>query len=197
MYTYKFRTELLFFLLFFTLSSLANPGSIARAEDSVRVFCSEGPSFPVHQAATEFARKHGVKVVVTDGPPSDWLDQASREADLVFASAGFMMSQFLASPELQLEPDSVTPLYMRPSALLVRPGNPQHITDFPDVLKPGVRIMVVCGSGQTGLWEDMAGREGQTEVVEKFLRNVVVFAPTSTQAVRFWKERTDIDVWVT
>ncbi len=181
----------------FFLVGLSLVGNRAWAEDSVRVFCSEGPSFPVHQAAAEFSKIHGVKVDVTDGPPPQWLDRAAKEADVVFASAGFMMSEFLATEALHIEGDTVTPLYVRPSALLVRPGNPQHIADFPDLLKPGIRIMVVSGSGQTGLWEDMAGSQGDVAVIEKFRRNVVYFAPNSTQAVRVWKERKDIDVWVT
>ena len=50
-------------------------------------------------------------------------------------------------------------LYLRPSAILVRPGNPQRIEDFPDLLRSGIGVTVVNGSGQKGLWEDIAGTE--------------------------------------
>jgi intracellular sulfur oxidation DsrE/DsrF family protein len=91
----------------------------------------------------------------------------------------------------------VTPLYVRPSAVLVRPGNPKHILDFPDLLRPGLRVMVVSGSGQTGLWEDMAGKQGDIQMIRDFRKNIAVFAANSTEAVKLWGEREDIDAYVT
>ena len=52
------------------------------------------------------------------------------------------------------------PLFLRPATILVRPGNPGHITGVADLLKPGHRVLVVNGAGQQGLWEDVAGRLG-------------------------------------
>ncbi len=44
---------------------------------------------------------------------------------------------------LQIDDDTITPLFLRPSAILVRPGNPKQINDFPDLVRPGVNVMVV------------------------------------------------------
>ena len=42
------------------------------------------------------------------------------------------MSDLIRAGDLQIVASSVTPLYVRPSAILVRPGNPKGIRDFPD-----------------------------------------------------------------
>ena len=163
----------------------------------VRVYGSEGPSPAVHEAAATFGEKNDVKVEVVSGPVTKWLDKAKEDADVIFCSAEFMMSDLIRAGELQIDPRTVTPLYLRPSAILVRPGNPKGIGDFPDLLRPGMRLMVVTGSGQTGLWEDMAGKQGDIRTIRHFRRNVVFFAPNSETAEKTWKEQPDIDAWVT
>lgn len=55
----------------------------------------------------------------------------------------------------------------------------------------------MTGSGQTGLWEDMAGRQGDVRVIRALRKNIVCFAPNSETAVRTWQERDDIDAWIT
>ena len=169
----------------------------AFAQDVLHVYGSEGPAPAIQQAATVFSSQHNVKVDVITGSPDKWLAQAAGEADVVFASAEFMMADFVEAGELEIDESSITPLYMRPSAVLVRPGNPKNIQDFPDLLKPGVRVMVVHGSGQTGLWEDMAGKQGDIRTIRAFRKNIVIFAPNSTKAMQLWNEREDIDAYVT
>ena len=169
----------------------------ASAQEVLRVYGSEGPAPAIQEAAGAFGDRDNVKLHVVTGPPDEWLAKAAGEADLVFASAEFMMADFVRATELKIDEGSITPLYLRPSALLVRPGNPKHISDFPDLLKPDMRIMVVTGSGQTGLWEDMAGKQGDIRTIRAFRKNIKVFAPNSTQAMRLWDERQDIDAYVT
>jgi accessory colonization factor AcfC len=185
----------------FYLVSLLVLGAIGVADvsaaDLIRVYGSEGPSPAIHEAAIAFQESNDVKVEVVSGPVTQWLEQAKADADVVFCSASFMMSDLVRAGELQIDPSSVTPLYMRPSAILVRPGNPKGIRDFPDLLEPGMRVMVVTGSGQTGLWEDMAGQQGDIRTIRTFRKNVVLFAPNSDTAQKTWKVRDDIDAWVT
>lgn len=47
------------------------------------------------------------------------------------------MTDFAVAPEPQLSHREVTPLYRRPRATLVRPGNPRRIRAFEDLLRPG------------------------------------------------------------
>jgi accessory colonization factor AcfC len=167
------------------------------AQEVLHVYGSEGPFPPIHEAAQIFNDRNKVQIDVMSGPTDKWVEKAGGDADVIFASAAFMMSNFVHVQELQIVPDTVTPLYMRPSAILVRPGNPKQIGDFPDLLKPGVRVMVVTGSGQTGLWEDMAGKKGDVGTIRALHENIVLYAANSTEAVAAWRQKDDIDAWVT
>ncbi len=167
----------------------------ALAQAPVRVYSAEGPGPALHEAATTFSADDAVKVV--GGPPSEWIERAAADADVVCSSADFMMSRFVSNALLQVDPSTVKPLYMRSSAILVRPGNPKRIEDFPDLLRPGVRVMVVTGSGQTGLWEDMAGRKGDVQTLRKLRQNIAFYAANSAEAVRLWRDKKDIDAWLT
>ncbi len=167
------------------------------AQEVLHVYGSEGPAPAIQEAAVAFGGQNNVKVDVVAGPPDKWLAKAVGEADVIFASADFMMTEFVRAEELRIDEATITPLYMRPSAILVRPGNPKRIADFPDLLKVGTRVMVVTGSGQTGLWEDMAGKQGDVRTIRAFRKNIVLFAPNSSDAMRLWDERQDIDAYVT
>lgn len=105
------------------------------------------------------------------------------------------MSDFItAIPDIDAA--SVQPLYLRPATILVRPGNPNHISGLADLLKPGHRILVVNGAGQQGLWEDVAGRLGDIGSVRALRSNIVKVAGNSAQAKQVWTEDTSIDAWL-
>jgi len=173
---------------------LAQP---AFSGETLRVYGPTSPSPAIIDAATGFGQRHGITVDVHSGPVGTWLDEAAKDADLIYATADFMMSNLIRTESLKIDPATVTPLYLRPCVILVRPDNPKGIKDLPDLLDVGVRVMVVTGSGQTGLWEDMAGRLGDVRALRSLRRNIVYFAPTSDDAMKAWKQRDDIDAWIT
>jgi hypothetical protein len=41
----------------------------------------------------------------------------------------------------------VTPIYIRPTIIAVKRGNPKHIRRFEDLLRDGMRIVVTEGAG--------------------------------------------------
>lgn len=61
------------------------------------------------------------------------------------------MTDFIGAMQGQLVESTIEPLYLRPAAILVRRGNPKRIRGFRDLLKPGMRVMVVSGAGQVGM----------------------------------------------
>ncbi len=87
-------------------------------------------------------------------------------------------------------------MYLRPSAILVRPGNPRAIRDLPDLARPGLKVLVVQGAGQTGMWEDMAGKQGDISLVRALRMNIVAHAPNSAAAKQLWSDEPQIDAWV-
>lgn len=176
------------------LSFLVLPLSTAAA--TLQVYGPGGPYPAMRDAAAEFSKKHDVKVEVTAGPTPQWIDKAKADADLIYSGSENMMTDFVKAMEGRIVETSITPMYLRPSAILVRPGNPTKIKDLPDLTQTGHKVMVVQGAGQTGMWEDMIGRQGDINMVRQLRKNIVFFAPNSAEAKKMWIEDPSIDAWI-
>ena len=57
-------------------------------------------------------------------------------------------------------------------------------------------MLVVQGAGQTGLWEDVAGRTGDIGVVRAFRRNIGAVAANSGEAKERWTTDSTFDAWL-
>ena len=174
---------------------LSVPFEPASADGILHVYGPGGPLPAMKAAAAAFGASHGVTVEITAGPLPQWQTAARTDADLVFSGSEAMMSDFLAALP-GLDPATALPLYLRPSAILVRPGNPRHVTGLLDLLKPGHRILVVNGAGQQGLWEDVAGRRGRIADVRAFRANIATVARNSAEAKRDWMADPSLDAWL-
>jgi len=185
---------------------LVRASPVAIAPETLFVYGPGGPLPAVKEAAARFQREHGVTVEVTGGPTPEWLMKARTNADVIFSGAENMMTDFVkqlgdtaggtAPQPGRIDETTINPLYLRPVAILVRPGNPRHIRRFEDLLRPGIKVMVVQGAGQTGLWEDVAGRTGDIRVVRAFRRNIGWVAGTSADARKRWINDTSFDAWL-
>ncbi|MCF3948590.1 substrate-binding domain-containing protein [Acidiphilium iwatense] len=107
-----------------------------------------------------------------------------------------MMSDVQTALSTQIDPATVEPLYLRPAAILVRPGNLDHITGMTDLFKPGHHILVVNGAGQQGLWEDVTGRTGKIADIRAFRKNIAVVAGNSATARADWIKDKSLDAWL-
>lgn len=172
----------------------------AQTVDTLHVYGPGGPLPAMKDAAAEFGRAHGIVVEVTGGPTPQWLEKAKGDADLIFSGSEHMMTDFIRQLEGgtagRIVDSTVTPMYLRASAILVRKGNPKKIRGFRDLTAPGIRVLVVQGAGQTGMWEDIAGRTGDIGVVRAFRKNIGAFAPNSGEAKRIWTSDASYDAWL-
>ncbi len=168
----------------------------ASAADVLHVYGPGGPLPAMKEAAAAFGKKQGVEVMVTGGPTRNWLENAKRDGDLVYSGSEHMMTDFIDALSDQIDPLTVMPLYLRPSSVLVRPGNPKGIRGLRDVAKPGTNILVVQGAGQTGLWEDMVGRTGDIEFLRAVRKNIRNYATDSGKAKEAWISDKSLDVWL-
>ncbi len=166
------------------------------AEDVLYVYGPGGPYPAMKEAGEIFGKQLNVKMEVAAGPTNQWIEKAKKDADIIYSGAEYMMTDFIFAMEGRIDETTVTPLYLRPSSILVRPGNPKKIKDFPDLFRPGTKILVVNGSGQAGLWEDIAGKDGDIETVKKFRKNIAAYAPNSGLAKKMWVENKDFDAWL-
>jgi len=170
--------------------------STARAQDTLHVYGPGGPAPAMKEAAVAFERYSGIKVEVTAGPTPQWIEKAKNDADIIYSGSETMMTDFVLALDGRVEESEVRPLYLRPLSILVRPGNPKRIAGLKDILIPGVKVLVVNGAGQNGVWEDMAGRKGDIDTVKRLRANITGYAKNSAEARQQWIERTEIDVWL-
>ena len=169
----------------------------AGAASVVRVFGPGGPAPAMKAAAAAFEKMHpATQVVVTAGPTPQWLAPARAGGDVIYSGSEAMMADFERDLAGVLDAATIEPLYLRPAVILVRPGNPDRITGFRSLLQPGVKVMVVNGAGQVGLWEDIAGRDGDIATVRAFRRNIVYAAPNSALALKRWQDDPSIQAWL-
>lgn len=194
------RSRIHFPILVATLVLLLNVfgthHACAQTSAALRVYGPGGPAPAMKEAAQVFEQITGTPVVVTAGPTPEWLEQAKSDADLVFSGSETMMTDFAQAMEAQIDEARVEPLYLRPFAILVRPGNPKSIKGLRDLFRPGQRVIVVNGAGQNGVWEDAAGRQGDIESVRALRKNIVKYAKNSALAKQAWTEDQSLDAWL-
>lgn len=168
----------------------------AQATDVIHVYGPGGPAPAMKAAAKAYGQAHGVTIDVVAGPTGAWADDFKKDGDLIYSGSEAMMSDFAGQFDGTLQTSTIEPLYLRPAAILVRPGNPRHIRGFGDLLKPGTTVMVVHGAGQVGMWEDVAGRDGDIRTVQALRRNIVFYAPNSANAKARWQQDGSVDAWI-
>lgn len=181
------------FFLLLSIFFSAMMATEAKATDTLFVYGPGGPFGPMNEAARIFATKNDIPVKVIAGPEPNWINAAKQNADIFFGGAEYMMDNFvLKYPDLV---NTVTRegLYVRGAGMLVRPGNPKKIKLIRDMVVPGLKVMIVAGSGQTGLWEDLLANKGFMENVR---HNIYFVSDNTATAIKKWKEDPDIDVWI-
>jgi len=179
------------------LAAVCSAPSVAAEAHAINVYGPGGPAPAMMEAAKAFGAARGVTVNVVAGPTPQWVEKAKVDADVVFSGAENMMSDFAKALPGAFDLKSAEPMYLRPVAILVRPGNPKHIKGFRDVIAPGVKVLAVAGAGQNGLWEDVAGRTGDITMLRAFRKNLLLpEAANSAEARKRWTEQPDIDVWL-
>lgn len=172
--------------------SIAVPASA----EVLHVYGPGGPAPAMKEAAMVYRARTGTEVRVVSGPTKEWIEKAKKDADVMYSGAENMMTDFVKAMEGQIDEKTIDPLYLRASNILVRPGNPKRIRGLRDIMRPGHRIIVVQGSGQAGLWEDMAGRSGDISMVRSLRKNIVKYAASSAEAKDAWVADPTIDSWI-
>lgn len=168
----------------------------ASAADVLYVYGPGGPAPAMREAAKVFGAAHRIDVEVIAGPTGKWGTDFQKNGDIIYSGSENMMSGFLAQFASVIDPTTVNPLYIRPAGILVRPGNPQHIQGFEDLLKPGMQVMVVEGAGQLGMWEDIAGARGDVDAIRVFRTHIVRYATNSAEALKSWQAQPSINAWI-
>jgi accessory colonization factor AcfC len=188
----KLETLLLGMIVLMIIST----ATFAQSKNTIYVYGPGGPFPPMNEAAKIFSQKNNVDIIVTKGPTYKWIESAKENGDLIYSGAEFMMQNFIWAMDGKIDENTVQPLYLRPSGLLVRKGNPKKIKGFEDLLKRDLKVLVVNGAGQTALWEDMAGKLGKISTVKALRKKIIYVAHNSAEAKKEWMNNQLIDVWL-
>lgn len=178
-----------------------DPSIIHNTRDGiVRLYGAGGPDTAFKKVADVFTKETSIKVEVTGGPEPTWSRKAQADADILWGTAEEDINALLETYK-DFAWEDVTPIYIRPTIIAVKKGNPKHILGFDDLLKDGVKIVVTEGAGVantsgTGTWEDVAGREGRLEDITRFRKNIVGFGKGSGPSYKMFVEK-DADAWIT
>lgn len=182
-------------------STLYDPSIQHMPKDGViKLYGAGGPHTAFRKVADAWQAKTGKTVEVIAGPERKWSPMAQADADILWGTSEQSMTAFLETYKT-FSSDQVMPIYVRPTIIAVKAGNPKGITGFEDLLKPGMKIVVTEGAGVyntsgTGAWEDVAGRLGKLDDITGFRKNIVTFAKGSGASFRAFKSE-DADAWIT
>lgn len=177
-------------ILFMTVSFSTQ----AQTQTALQVFGPGGPAPAMKACASVYEKEKGVKVNINAGPLEKWNEQAGT-ADLFYSGSENMMDSF-SEKLTNLDASTIQTHYLRPSAILVRPKNPKKIKGIKDLVKQPLKIIVVNGAGQVGMWEDIVGGLKSAEALNKFRGNIVFAAKNTGEAEKKWNEDTTIDAWL-
>ncbi len=164
--------------------------------DTLFVYGPGGPYPAINEAAAIYGKQHNIVIKVIKGPVSKWEAAAKKNADIIYSGSEFMMTNF-SKKFNSIKKETIAPLYLRKSGLLIRPGNPKNIHSLSAILKPNIKVLVVTGAGLTGVWESMIGKTKSIDSLKMLRKNIVFYAPNSGVAKKEWISNDSIDVWIT
>lgn len=182
-------------------TALYDPSIQHQPKDGVvKLYGAGGPHTAFKKVADAFTAKTGIAVEIIAGPERKWSANAQRDADILWGTSEQSMTAFLETYK-SFASETVEPIYVRPSVIAVKKGNPKQIAGVDDLLKEGMRIVVTEGAGVyntsgTGVWEDVVGRTGDLEALRAFRRNIVAYAKGSGASYRAFEEQ-GADAWIT
>lgn len=162
----------------------------------INIYGPGGPAPVLKELALMYEQKTGEKVIVTAGPATAWMEEAQAKADIIYSGNSAMMDTFVNKFKGKISAEKIEVLNIREAGIIVRPNNPKKIKNFKDLLRKDVKIMVVNGAGQVGLYEDMALKHGKRENLIALRKNIKVFAENSKLAVESWNNDASIDALI-
>ncbi len=139
------------------------------------------------ECAAMFFERTGIDVQITAGTPPQWIEQAKQNGDLIYEGAEFMLNDFMQAYPGIVDESSITGLYARSTAILVRKGNPKGITGLRDLARQGIKVMVVTQEKMEEVYGHVPGI--QYNIVKPLL--------TGAEAARTWKTMPELDAWIT
>lgn len=170
--------------IFLLIGTICIPRLTKAQMDTLYVYDPGGPQAAIEDCAKMFSKKTAIPVKVIAGPEPKWIEQAKQNADVIFGGAEYMLTQFAMQHPGLIDSSTRTELYKRAAGILVRKGNPKHITSLKDLTEKGIKILDINGAGQLGMWEDLAGKQNIIGAIQK---NIAKSFANTALAIDAWK----------
>jgi Accessory colonization factor AcfC, contains ABC-type periplasmic domain len=159
----------------------------------IHIYGPGGPYPAMNYVAKEFNKyQNKCRAVVKAGPLPVWKKEALKNGDIIYSGSEDMMEDFLRKLP-NIDKSSIKPVYYRPSAIIYRDIT---IKSFKDLAKPGVKILVVNGAGQVGLWQDMAMKYGNFELLKAIEKNISHISYNSKDALEYWNTHKNVNAFI-
>ena len=131
----------------FAQASLYDPSIKHKPKDGVvKLYGAGGPHTAFKKVAEVWEKRSGTKVEIIAGPESRWSADAQADADILWGTSEQSMTAFLLTYKA-FDPSKVKPIYIRPTVIAVKAGNPKNIQGFDSLLVEGMKIVVTEGKG--------------------------------------------------
>lgn len=166
------------------------------ARPVLHIYGPHDPLPAMREVADRFEAKNNVKMEITGASTEIWKASAMKDADIVFSGSESMMEDYTKNLGI-VDEKSVQTFYLRPATLLVRPDNPRNIKGIKDLLKKNLKVLVVSGTSQSALWEDIIGKLKDAEAVNTFRKRITYTAADTAAAEKYWQAHEDVDAWLT
>jgi len=181
----------------FSRADLVKPEAPEQEHRQVfKIYGTEGPYSAIKDAADAFGAANNVRMEVIGTPMDKWKAAALKDADLIYSSSENSMDTYNETLGI-IDPKSITSLFLRSSAILVRPGNPKKIKGIRDLIHRDHQVIILNGQGQVAMWEDIVGRLKNVGDLDEFRKHIAFTAHTVSEALQYWKNHEEVEAWVT
>jgi accessory colonization factor AcfC len=164
-------------------------------KQTFKIFGTEGPYPAMKEAADAFAAANNLKIEVVGNAVEKWKVDALKDSDIIYSSSENIMDTYNDTLGI-IDAKTITALYMRPAAILVRPGNPKKIKGIKDLIHRDLKVIIVNGQGQIAMWEDIVGRLKDVEAMQEFRKHIAFSANTISEALHYWKNHDEVEAWL-
>ncbi len=162
-------------------------GQDKRSGRALHLYGPGGPLGPMQECGQAFSKKTGIDLQITTGTPPQWIEHAQQNGDLIFEGAEYMLNDFMRAYPGMIDERSITGLYPRSTAILVRKGNPKGIATLDDLAKAETKVMVVTQEKMEEVYSHIPGIQ----------YNIVRPVLAGGKAAEIWKRSHELDAWIT
>ncbi|GAD28647.1 conserved hypothetical protein [Photobacterium leiognathi lrivu.4.1] len=196
------------------ITTLMATMSLSSYAGVINLYGAGGPHHAFEEAADAFMyldENKDVKINITYGPLKSWEKCAKsisdnchqKGADILWGTSEHVTFTLINKfKEYGFNSKNTSAIYLRPAVIIVQKGNPKKIESFSDLInREDINKIVVNNqtlntlTSGTGIWEDIAGREGKLDDILKFREKIIYQGQGSGDSFKYFNN-SYADAWI-